>query len=113
LPYHCATDGLQAVEAFSQHQSLSAAGKGAAIQLILMDLQMPVCDGIEATRQIRLLEKQNKWRECVIFIITGQDSPTDREIAQGAGADDYFVKPVGIKVLDRVVKRHFPVFEGG
>ncbi|KAF7549605.1 hypothetical protein G7Z17_g6267 [Cylindrodendrum hubeiense] len=111
LPYSCATDGSQAVEMFSKHQSMFAAGEGAAIQLIFMDLQMPVCDGIEATRQIRLLEKQNNWRECALFIVTGQDSLTDRTDAEDAGADDYFVKPVSIKVLDCGVKRYFPAFE--
>ncbi|KAJ5296204.1 hypothetical protein N7508_011025 [Penicillium antarcticum] len=68
-----------------------------------MDLQMLVCDGIEATRRIRLLEKQNRWKECAIFIVTGRDSPTDRTKAKGAGADEYFVKSVGIKLLDRTV----------
>jgi signal transduction histidine kinase/ActR/RegA family two-component response regulator len=111
LPYCSATNGLQAIELFLKHQSLSATGEGASIQLILMDLQMPVCDGIEATRQIRWLEKQNKWRETTLFIVTGQDSPTDRTSADDAGADEYFVKPVGIKLLDRAVKRYFPAFE--
>lgn len=111
VPYHCATDGAQAVEMFSQHQASAAQGKGAAIELILMDLQMPVCDGIEATRQIRSLEKRNGWGESVLFIVTGQDSPKDRTDAEGAGADEYFVKPVSIKVLDVGVKHHFPAFE--
>jgi signal transduction histidine kinase/CheY-like chemotaxis protein len=111
MSYTCATDGLQAVEIFSQNQSLSATGKGASIQLILMDLQMPLCDGIEATKQIRMLEKQNKWKKTSLFIVTGQDSPSDRTAADGAGADEYFVKPVGIKLLDRSVKRYFPEFE--
>jgi CheY-like chemotaxis protein len=110
LPYSCATDGQQAVEIFSEHQSLAAAGKGAAFQLILMDLQMPVCDGIEATRQIRLLEKRAKCKASVLFIVTGQDSLTDRESADSVGADEYFVKPVGIKLLDRGLKRYFPTF---
>ena len=111
LPYYCATDGLQAVEVFSRCQSSSAAGEGAAIQLILMDLQMPVCDGVEATRKIRLLEKQNKWTRSTLFIVTGQDSPADRMDAERAGADEYFVKPVGIKVLDGGVKRHLTALE--
>jgi len=111
LPYYCATDGLQAVEKFSQCQSSSATGEGPAIQLILMDLQMPLCDGIEATRQIRLLEREKSWGKSTLFIVTGQDSPADRTDAESVGADEYFVKPVGIKVLDGSIKRHFPAFE--
>jgi signal transduction histidine kinase/CheY-like chemotaxis protein len=111
LPYCCATDGFEALNAFSCYQSSPVAVGRAAIQLVIMDLQMPGCDGIEATRQIRLLEKQNKWRECVVFIVTGQDSPADRKAAENAGADEYFVKPVGIKLLDRSVKQYFDAFE--
>ncbi|KAH8678546.1 histidine kinase HHK3 [Xylariales sp. PMI_506] len=111
LPYCCATDGQQAIDMYTRQQSLAATGDGSPIQLILMDLQMPVCDGITATKQIRLLEKQNNWQESIVFIVTGQDSPTDKTDAEEAGADEYFVKPVGIKVLDRSVKQYFPAFE--
>jgi signal transduction histidine kinase/ActR/RegA family two-component response regulator len=111
LQYHSATGGQQAVEIFSQHQSFCANDEGTAIQLIFMDLQMPVCNGIEATRQIRLLERKNDWKESTLFIVTGQDTPTDREAAEGAGADEYFVKPVGMKQFDGGVKRYFPAFE--
>ncbi|KAF5005582.1 hypothetical protein FDECE_7989 [Fusarium decemcellulare] len=110
LPYCCATDGRQAVEMFTQNQALSSAGKEEAIQLVLMDLQMPVCDGIEATRQIRLLEKEAGQRASVLFVVTGQDSASDRGAASGAGADEYLVKPVGIKILDGELKRYFPAF---
>ncbi|KAH7143443.1 histidine kinase HHK3 [Dactylonectria macrodidyma] len=110
LPYLCAADGLQAVEMFTKHQALAATGEKEAIQLILMDLQMPVCDGIEATKQIRTLEKQQRWKESILFMVTGQDSATDRMTAEGAGADDYFVKPVSIQVLDGGIKRYFPAF---
>ncbi|KAM0256048.1 hypothetical protein ACHAQJ_005247 [Trichoderma viride] len=113
LPYCCATDGLQAVELFSRQQALAVAGKGAGIRLIFMDLQMPVLDGFKATQQIRQLEKQNKWGESILFIVTGQDSMTDRATAEDVGADEYLVKPVGIKVLDRKVTRHLPTFKAG
>ncbi|KAL7905448.1 histidine kinase HHK3 [Trichoderma velutinum] len=113
LPYHCATDGLQAVEIFSREQSLATTGKGAGIHLIFMDLQMPVCDGFKATQQIRQLEKQNMWGQSIMFIVTGQDSPTDKTTAEDVGADEYLVKPVGIKILDRNVARHFPKFKAG
>ena len=72
--------------------------------LVLMDLQMPNCDGAEATRQIRKLEEVNGWPRAIIVIVTGQDSPQDRLLSKEAGADDFFVKPVGPKVLDRGFK---------
>ncbi|PNP40929.1 hypothetical protein TGAMA5MH_06795 [Trichoderma gamsii] len=113
LPYCSATDGLQAVEAFSKQQSLAANGEGTWIQLIFMDLQMPVCDGFKATQQIRQLEKENNWGESIVFIVTGQDSQTDRTTAEEVGADEFLVKPAPVKVLDRNVVRHFPSFKVG
>ena len=111
LPFYCATDGRQAVDIFAQHQSLSSREGKPGIELVLMDLQMPVCDGIEATSEIRKLEKQNDWARAALFIVTGQDSPVDRTSAEDAGADEYFVKPVGIKLLDRAVKQYFAEFK--
>lgn len=108
---YSATDGLQAVEIFSQRQALSAAGQGSPIELVFMDLQMPVCDGIEAMQQIRSLEERNNWSKSYKFIMTGQDSLSDRTAAEAAGGDEFFVKPVIIKQLDRVLNRYFPAFE--
>lgn len=113
LPYCCATDGQEAVRVFSEQQYQSLKGQEAPIQLILMDLQMPLCDGIQATQQIRLMEKQAGWKQSVLLMVTGQDSPVDRTAASNAGADDYLVKPVGIKLLDVALKQFFPAFETG
>ncbi|KAG5655406.1 hypothetical protein KAF25_000655 [Fusarium avenaceum] len=102
LPYLSAVNGQQAVDIFTTQQ----ASGGAQVGLILMDLQMPVCDGISATRQIRALEKTEG--RAVLFIVTGQDSSVDSEAASAAGADDYLVKPVGIKLLDSSLRGYFP-----
>ncbi|KPM42447.1 hypothetical protein AK830_g4106 [Neonectria ditissima] len=110
LPYLSAGNGMEAVEMFAKYQSLAFTGGQPPIQLIFMDLQMPIRDGIEATRQIRLLEKQQQWGQSTLFIVTGQDSVADRTASDSAGADDYFVKPVSIKLLDHAVKRYFPAF---
>lgn len=106
-----ATDGKQAVEIFAKRQASHAAGDGAPIELILMDLQMPVCNGIDATQEIRSLEKQHGWNSSILFMVTGQDSETDREAASAAGADDYLVKPIGMRFLDSGLKRYFPAFK--
>ncbi|KAJ5674150.1 histidine kinase HHK3 [Penicillium macrosclerotiorum] len=111
LPYLSATDGSKAVDIFTQHQSRSAAGDESAIELVLMDLQMPVCGGIEAIRQIRPLEQQRKYAKSSIFVMTGQDSVADRNAADEAGADEYFVKPVILTQLDRLIQQYFPAFK--
>lgn len=139
IPYCTATDGAQAVKLFIEHRASKSsmptlarpqppylhneettAGSSIAhpptlrpFELVLMDLQMPVCDGIDATSQIRALEKQHGWNKSVVFIVTGQDSPSDRANAHEAGSDGYLVKPVGPKVLDRGVKQWFPDAEIG
>ncbi|KAJ5880819.1 uncharacterized protein N7473_011872 [Penicillium subrubescens] len=123
LPYLSAMNGRQAVEIFTKHQKQSTSSSNSnsasdeitdsSIQLIFMDLQMPVCGGIEATQQIRALEKSNNWRNAFLFVMTGQDSSADRNAAEEAGADEYFVKPVVIKQLDRVVRQYFPAFGSG
>jgi DNA-binding response OmpR family regulator len=45
--------------------------------------------------------------------VTGQDSPKDRTTAQEIGANEYFVKPVGLKILDAGVAKFFPTFGAG
>lgn len=117
IPYQSATNGRQAVELFSKSCSPPADANNALLRqglltqrydLILMDLQMPICDGIDATRQIRGLERDHGLDKSVLFIVTGQDSPKDRSDANEAGADGYLVKPVGPKALDQWVKQWFP-----
>ncbi|KAL1801512.1 hypothetical protein ACET3X_001854 [Alternaria dauci] len=114
IPFRSAKDGQQAVNIFSEtlvpkydpllRQNLPVT----PFTLILMDLQMPVCDGIDATKQIRRLEKQHRHERSVLFIITGQDSSNDRKAANDAGADEFLTKPIGPKVLDQWVKKWYP-----
>ena len=120
IPYRTAMDGAQAVKLFAEHcmppaSTMTTTGQPATrpFDLVLMDLQMPVCDGVEATSQIRALEKECGWDRSVIYIVTGQDSPNDRMNANEAGSDGYLVKPVGPKVLDKGLKHWFPDVEFG
>jgi CheY-like chemotaxis protein len=114
LPYRTARDGAEAVRIFRKHRMpvddllLQQPLVTQPFDLVLMDLQMPICDGIDATRQIRTLEQEYKWEKSVVFIVTGQSSPSDRTNASDAGANGFLVKPVGPKDLDRWVKQEFP-----
>ncbi|KAE8837458.1 hypothetical protein CFE70_000176 [Pyrenophora teres f. teres 0-1] len=114
IPYRSASDGEQAVQLFSaailhQDDLLSQQESDERpFDLILMDLQMPVCNGFEATRRIRQLEREHGCESSALFIVTGQDSPDDRRGAEEAGADEFLVKPIGPKFLDTWVKKWFP-----
>jgi hypothetical protein len=61
IPYITAEDGNMAIERFAQ-----AAEAMEPITLVLMDLQMPHCDGIEATAAIRLLAREEAWPRKVL-----------------------------------------------
>ncbi|MEM7514310.1 MAG: ATP-binding protein, partial [Bacteroidota bacterium] len=64
------------------------------IDLILMDIQMPVMDGIEATKSIRAWEKDQSFDPVYIIAVTANVTRQDRENAFGAGMNDFTTKPI-------------------
>ncbi len=74
---------------------------------ILMDIQMPLIDGLEATQAIRRFEKQIN-RHTPIIAMTANAMEGDRERCLDAGMDDYISKPIDIQHLTAVVQRWNP-----
>jgi PAS domain S-box-containing protein len=72
------------------------------IDLILMDIKMAEMDGYEATRQIRLTNK-----EVVVIAQTAFGMEGDREKAIDAGCNDYIAKPLDIAILKGLIEEHF------
>ncbi|MBI5174185.1 MAG: MEDS domain-containing protein [Candidatus Melainabacteria bacterium] len=71
--------------------------------IILMDCEMPVMDGFEATREIRAVESA-LGRHARIVAMTGNAMEGDRENCLKAGMDEYLTKPLNFEDLQRVIK---------
>jgi signal transduction histidine kinase/ActR/RegA family two-component response regulator len=80
-----------------------AAAEAARFDAILMDIQMPGMDGIEAVRLIRSREGPN--RSTPIIALTGNAFEDDRQSAMAAGFNDYLAKPVRPDVLKDAIAR--------
>ncbi|MEA1988069.1 MAG: response regulator [Pseudomonadota bacterium] len=95
LTFDIAQDGLEAI----------AAVKAKHYDLILMDENMPNLNGIEATKKIRLWEKENPTIEQNIPIValTANAMVGDRERFVSAGMNEYLTKPVNIPKLTSIL----------
>ena len=69
--------------------------------MILMDIKMPVMDGLEATRIIR-----SKGAELPIIALTANAYDSDRDKAFQAGCDDYMAKPIMAPALREMIEKH-------
>jgi signal transduction histidine kinase len=77
-------------------EALNKLGKSAAFDLVLMDVQMPILDGLEATRLIR---KEPKWKGLPIIAMTAHAMNGDKERCLEAGMNGYISKPVHPSLL--------------
>ena len=91
-------NGSRAFDAYALHPE--------RYDLILMDCQMPVMDGFEASLKIRELEKRTR-RHIPIVAMTANAMQGDREACLAAGMDDYVSKPVTIENLGRALEQLF------
>ncbi|MFT4173965.1 MAG: response regulator [Rhodocyclaceae bacterium] len=102
-----AGDGQEAIEWFEKRR----------FDLILMDVQMPVLGGLDATKAIRAREARRswamsgRWEATPIIAMTAHVMPGDRERCLEAGMDDYVSKPIQPSDLFAAIDRVFRRFE--
>jgi PAS domain S-box-containing protein len=87
-------NGLEAVQAFDRRH----------YPLVMMDLQMPTMDGLEATRQLR--RRLPADRQPCIIAVTANALLRDREMCLAAGMDDYITKPLKLDDLAAAIRRN-------
>jgi signal transduction histidine kinase/CheY-like chemotaxis protein len=94
--------GLEVVVATDGEQACQRVAEG-GLSLVLMDLAMPVMDGIAATRHIRaeLTPDRQPW----IIALTANALPEQREACFAAGMDDFLAKPLHLRSLEEAVAR--------
>lgn len=90
-----AGNGQLALDALAQHR----------FDLVLMDMMMPVMDGLEATRRFRASEQ---GRRTPIVAMTANAMQSDRDSCMAAGMDDYLAKPMETAALQRLLQRYIP-----
>jgi len=93
-----AVNGREAVDAFAAHDP----------DLILLDIQMPEMDGLEAIELIRDRNRFGDKAEVPVVALTAHAMVGDRERFLAAGMDDYLAKPVNAEELQRVLAAYVP-----
>ena len=86
-----ARDGLEAIAFAKEYQP----------DLILMDIQMPVMNGLDAIKQIRL---ESSFDHTPIIALTALAMESDRQKCLDSGADEYITKPVKLQALSQKIQ---------
>ena len=73
--------------------------KKESFDLILMDINMPVLDGVETFKQIRIYEKENNLKKTPIVALTANAIKGDKQRFLDIGMDNYLTKPINVKEL--------------
>lgn len=93
-----ADNGMEAIQKFKENE----------VDMILMDVHMPILDGVNAMKDIRQLEQGKANKRVPIIAITADAIKGDRERYMQLGMDDYLPKPIEINRLIGVFARYLP-----
>lgn len=100
LKFHTVTNGQAAIDFVTTGQP--------PVNLVLMDLQMPILDGYAATQYIRAWEQTTKRPRIPIIALTANAFPEDREHCLAAGMDAFLTKPIDNTLLLQTLTQWLP-----
>ena len=104
LQIYLKSEGYQVFSAYNGKEALKIINRE-DIQLVLMDIMMPVMDGLEATREIRTMNRSDA-SAVVIIAMTANAFAEDKSKALKAGMDEYLTKPLESEKLIRALSRY-------
>jgi PAS domain S-box-containing protein len=91
-----AENGLEAIEKYKNNE----------FDLIFMDVQMPIMNGLEATKKIREYEKENNKKDTPIIALSAGILKSEQERAFSSGMSDYLPKPINIDKLKEIINKY-------
>lgn len=119
--YDIATNGLEALKAYQTRSGFNHIPENSALSLlsqqvpplqarsndfILMDINMPLMDGLESTRKVRTFELSTRLLPSIIVALTGMSSARAQQEAFASGVDIFLTKPVRLKELKKIFEEH-------
>ena len=91
-----AENGMEAVRLFRRTPD--------AFDIVIMDVMMPVMDGLEATKAIRMLEREDA-KKIPIIAMTANAFAEDVQLAKNTGMNEHIAKPLDLNKLNDVLKQ--------
>lgn len=99
--------GYQVLTAANGHEVIAAAERERP-DLILMDLRMPLLNGLAATRQLRQ-HTDARLRQLPVIALSAYDPAQHRAVAIAAGCNDYVTKPIDYDALEKLIEVFIPM----
>ena len=100
LQFNLSRDGYNVTSAYDGQDGLNQA-RLKLPDVILLDVMLPVIDGLEVCKQLRASQET---KDSIIVMLTAKSEETDQLIGFSVGADDYVCKPFSVKVLLERIK---------
>lgn len=97
--------GMEVIKADNGQFALERLDSTEGIELVIMDIMMPMMDGYEATRRIRA---QERFKHLPVIALTAKAMREDRQKCLQAGANDYLTKPVDVDRLLSMMRALIP-----